>query len=70
MLVEKPFKLTVNKPPLFRHIEQNDGMRRLTKSSPVVNFAEHRRLHIEHKDLMKAAELATAGTKNKGTTIG
>ena len=70
MLKEKPFALKENKPALFKTIEQNDTLRRLTKSSPVVNFAEHRRLHIEHKDLMKAAELRLARTKDKGTTIG
>lgn len=69
MLIEKPFKLKTNVPPLFKAIITNDVQRRLTKSSPVVNFAEHKRLHREHQDLMKAAELATAGTKNKGTKI-
>lgn len=70
MLKERPFKLKANKPALFKEIENNDVQRRLTKSSPVVSFAEHKRLSIQHKDLMKAAELRLAGTKNKGTTIG
>jgi len=69
MLIEKPWKQKTNVPPLFKTIIENDAARRLTKSSPVVNFLEHRRLDREHKDLMKAAELATAGTKNKGTLI-
>ena len=68
-LVEKPFKLTQSIPPLFKSIITNDRLRRLTKSSPVVNFAEHKRLRIEHQDLVKAAELVTAGTKDKGTKL-
>jgi hypothetical protein len=56
-------------PPLFKTIMENDEQRRLTKSSPVVNFAEHKRLYREHKDLMKEAELRLAGTKDKGKTI-
>ena len=68
-LVEKPFKLKTNVPPLFKSIIVNANLRRLTKYSAVVNFAEHKRLTIEHRDLMKAAELATAGTKDKGTKI-
>lgn len=69
MLTERPLKLPQSIPTLFRSIIENDEHRRLTKSSPVVNFAEHKRLRIEHQDLMKAAEAATAGTKNKGTEI-
>lgn len=69
MLNARPFKLKQSIPPLFKEIIQNDELRRLTKSSEVVNFAESRRLHTQHKDLMKAAELWLAGTKDKGTKI-
>jgi hypothetical protein len=56
-------------PKLFKAIIANDEQRRLTKSSQVVNFAEARRLTMEHRDFMRAAEKATAGTKDKGTRI-
>lgn len=62
-------------PALFKSIIANDEQRRLTKSSPVVSFTEHKRLYREHMDFMRAAELATAGTnggkppKNKGKNI-
>jgi hypothetical protein len=65
---EKPFKLKTNVPPLFMAIIENDEQRRLTKSSPLVSFAEHKRLHIQHQDYIRAAEKATAGTKDKGKT--
>lgn len=69
MLVEKPWKPKVSTPALFKEIMHNDVQRRLTKSSPVVSFAEHKRLHVQHQDLMKAAERVTAGTKNNGKNI-
>jgi hypothetical protein len=69
LLVEKPYKLITNRPQLFQTIIENDIQRKLTKSSQVVNFAEHKRLHREHRDLMRAAELATTRTKDKGTRI-
>jgi hypothetical protein len=69
LLVEKPYKPITNRPQLFQIIIENDIQRKLTKSSQVVNFAEHKRLHREHQDLMRAAELATTGTKDKGTRI-
>ena len=56
-------------PPLFQAIIDNDEARRLTKSSPVVSFADARRLHQEHQDFMRSAEKATAETKNKGTEL-
>jgi hypothetical protein len=69
MLNAKDFKLKTNVPPLFKQIINNDVQRRLTKSSPVVSFAEHKRLKIEHQDLMIAAEIVVAGTKNNGKTL-
>lgn len=69
MLTEKPWKQPCSTPQLFKEIMQNDVQRRLTKSSPVVSFAEHKRLHVQHKDLMKAAERVTAGTKDNGKNI-
>jgi hypothetical protein len=69
MLREKPYVQAQSIPGLFKAIIQNDELRRLTKSSQVVNFAEHKRLRVEHMDYMRAAEKATAGTKNKGTEI-
>lgn len=56
-------------PKLFQSIIDNDEARRLTKSSAVVIFADAKQLHREHQDLMRAAEKATAGTKDKGTKI-
>lgn len=55
-------------PPLFTAIIENDEQRRITKASAVVKFAEFKRLQTEHKDFMRAAEKATAGTKDKGKT--
>jgi hypothetical protein len=69
MLVEKPWKQPCSTPALFKTIVENDRLRMLTKRSAVVSFAEHKRLKIEHVDLMRAAEKAIAGTKNKGTSI-
>jgi hypothetical protein len=69
LLVEKPYKLITNRPQLFQTIIENDIQRKLTKSSQVVNFAEHKRLHREHRDLMRAVEFATTRTKDKGTRI-
>jgi hypothetical protein len=60
---------TQNIPPLFKSIMENDEQRRLTKSSPVVSFADAKRLIVEHKDFMRAAEKATAGTKDKGAQL-
>lgn len=56
-------------PPLFQAIIENDEQRLLIKNSPVVNFAEAKRLAREHRDFMVAAEKATAGTKDKGTAL-
>lgn len=69
MLTEKPYKLIANRPQLFQTIIENDEQRRLTKSSQVVNFAEHKNLKKTHEYLMKEAELRLAGTKDKGRSI-
>lgn len=55
-----------NVPPLFMEIIKNDEQRGITKACPVVSFKDAKQLHIEHRDLMRAAEKATAGTKDKG----
>lgn len=59
MLVRKP-KTMQSIPAVFKAIIQNDVQRRITKEQCVVNFAEHKRLHVERQDLTKAAVLITA----------
>lgn len=56
-------------PALFRTIIENDEQRRLTKSSPVVSFADAKRLHVEHQDFMRATEKVADGTKDKGKKL-
>lgn len=69
MIVEKPLVRICSRPALFTAIINNDEQRRLTARSPVVKFAEFKRLQREHQDFMRAAEKATAGTKNKGSSL-
>lgn len=69
MLVEKPFSQPCSRPALFVAIINNDEQRRIAKDTPVVKLDDFRRLNNEHRDFMRAAEKATAGTKNKGTRI-
>lgn len=56
-------------PALFKAIIQNDEQRRIMKQESVVSFSEAKGLIIEHRDFMRAAEKATAGTKDKGGAL-
>jgi hypothetical protein len=69
MIVEKPLTRKLKLPALFQAIIHNDEQRRITKQASVVSFSEAKRLIIEHKDFMRAAEKATAGTKDKGNAL-
>lgn len=69
MLVEKSLTPNLKLPALFQAIIENDEQRRITKQAPVVSFTEAKRLIIEHRDFMRAAEKATAGTKDKGNAL-